>query len=65
MSATEQKHEHAWEPVGTVKEEQVSYSPVSHMDHCKRTVTIAVRSCQCAALRRTQIGAGPWRWLNR
>lgn len=58
------EHTHEWEPFGTVTEDQILYSPVSAMDHVKETVTYAVRSCRCGAVRRTAV-ASKSRWLNR
>lgn len=58
-------HQHSWEPVGTASEERVMYSPVSALDHQVQTVTYAVLSCKCGAVKRTPVSAGKVRWLNR
>lgn len=63
--ATETAHEHKWEPVGVVSEDHISYSPVSEMDHTVQKIKYAVRSCECGALRKTIVGRGRVRWLNR
>jgi hypothetical protein len=57
-------HEHEWEPVGVIDHETVLYSPVSAMDHVLVTQKLAVRSCKCGAVRRTEVGRKE-RWLNR
>jgi len=57
-------HAHKWEPVGITEREVVAYSPVSAMDHVVVTQKIAVRSCECGALRQTEVGRKE-RWLNR
>lgn len=59
-----QPHEHEWEPVGITEVETVIYSPVSAMDHVLVTQKIAVRSCKCGSVRKTEIGRKE-RWLNR
>jgi hypothetical protein len=59
-----EQHVHVWEPVGIVEHETVVYSPVSAMDHAVVTQKLAVRSCSCGALRRTEVGRKK-RWLNR
>jgi hypothetical protein len=64
MTLAPEKHEHAWEPVGTVKDEGVHYSPVSAMDHVLETATYAVTSCKCGAIRKVKV-ASKSRWLNR
>lgn len=57
-------HVHEWEPCGTTEHETVLYSPVSAMDHVVVTQTLAIRSCKCGAIRRTEVGRKE-RWLNR
>lgn len=67
MSATperEQAHGHVWQPMGLTEKETVLYSPVSASDHVVVTQTLAVRSCACGAIRRTEVGRKK-RWLNR
>jgi hypothetical protein len=59
-----QQHEHVWEPVGIVDDEQIVYSPVSAMDHVLVKRQLAVRSCECGAIRRTEVSRKE-RWLNR
>lgn len=58
------EHVHEWEPVGVVDHETIFYSPVSAMDHTVVTQKLAVRSCKCGAVRRTEVGRKE-RWLNR
>jgi hypothetical protein len=57
-------HKHKWQPVGITEVETVLYSPVSRNDHQVVTQKMAVRSCECGALRRTEVGRKT-RWLNR
>jgi hypothetical protein len=62
---TTAEHVHEWMPVGIAPEDQVSYSPVSAMDHQVRTNQIAVTSCACGEFRRALVSSSQWRWLNR
>jgi hypothetical protein len=59
-----EQHVHVWEPVGIVEHETVVYSPVSALDHAVVTQKLAVRSCSCGAVRRTEVGRKT-RWKNR
>ena len=59
-----EKHQHRWQPVGITEVETVLYSPVSVLDHQVVTQKMAVRSCECGAVRRTEIGRKT-RWKNR
>jgi hypothetical protein len=58
-------HEHRWLPNGTVIEERVTYSPVSHLDHVVTPVTLAIQSCECGQVRKVAVSVGRDRWLNR
>lgn len=58
------EHVHEWEPCGTAQDEQVLYSPVSAMDHVLVTRTLAIRTCKCGAVRKTEVSRKERR-LNR
>lgn len=57
-------HTHVWQPVGVAKDEQILYSPVSAADHVKVIRELAVTSCECGAIRKTEVSRKE-RWLNR
>lgn len=58
------EHVHQWQPNGITKQREVAYSPVSALDHRVRTVEYAVQSCSCGKVKRTAVGAGPWRRMS-
>ena len=62
---TQDAHKHEWQAVGITKEDHVSYSPVSAMDHVVQRIDYDVQSCACGAVRRTIVSRGRERWLNR
>lgn len=51
-----EKHVHKWQPVGITEVETVLTSPVSVYDNVVVTQKMAVRSCECGAIRRTEVG---------
>lgn len=45
-------HVHKWQPVGTVKEQHRFYDGITNP---LAMLTLAITSCECGALRRTEV----------
>lgn len=50
------RHQHTWQPNGTVDVDKVYSSPVSTWDDQLYTATYAVQSCACGEVKRTHVG---------
>lgn len=55
-SPGQSKHQHEWQPNGTVNVDQMSCSPCSTLDDQFWTDVISVQVCSCGAVRKVKVG---------